>query len=264
MPPLLPRTLALHPDPTVLVAAVECPVDADGLPCGARGECLSSGVCECDDCWSGGACDVRSSVLRCAAAGCPYYCHGRGNCLPDGRCACADGWDPAAHCGAIAAEHGVCNTSVAYLGEVARPGDECLAINGTSALDWPAIGRFHPLPIPGQLRAAPLTAGAYSGAVAEGFRLKRTRMAVRMEAGRLSTLRPIASRHEVGELVVQTNCFCDDGWTGTPCNATIPSPPPSSPPSPLPPPPSPPPPPPPPPLPPPPSPPRPPPPPPRS
>ena len=32
MPPLLPRTLALHPDPTVLVAAVECPVDADGLP----------------------------------------------------------------------------------------------------------------------------------------------------------------------------------------------------------------------------------------
>ena len=87
MPPLLPRTLALHPDPTVLVAAVECPVDADGLPCGARGECSSSGVCECDDCWSGGACDVRSSVLRCAAAGCPYYCHGRGNCLPDGRCA---------------------------------------------------------------------------------------------------------------------------------------------------------------------------------
>ena len=51
----------------------------------------------------------------------------------------------------------------------------------------------------------------------EGFRLKRTRMAVRMEAGRLSTLRPIASRHEVGELVVQTNCFCDDGWTGRDC-----------------------------------------------
>jgi hypothetical protein len=118
-------------------------------------------------------------------------------------------------------EHGVCNTSVAYLRERRGPPPnastpplprgvgtgvetQCVDTSRTRhALGWPRVGTFHPTPMYGQRRGAPVTVGAYDG-VAEEARLARRRTAVAPDGwSRMLLLRALHAAHEAGEMVVQ-------------------------------------------------------------